>query len=222
MTRWVHGTEFLAGVWGIKNDEIAVVTIKQKDDDTEDSSIEEITITDPGISIWDAAGVLGIPLVLFILGAWLQHSQQKQSTDEAREEVLQTYFDRISALLVEKNLMAIAAKEKSDTPSILTTKNQPEINANERRTPEEQELLDAARDVIRARTLSILRRFKDDIERKSSVLQFLIEAEIVSKLKLNLTGADLTGIDLAGADLIGANLTGANLTGANLTGAFLA
>jgi hypothetical protein len=83
-------------------------------------------------------------------------------------------------------------------------------------TPEERELLSAAIDVIRARTLSILRRFEDDGDRKTSVLRFLIEAEVISKAKLNLSVANLSGADLSFANLSGADLSGADLSGAEL------
>jgi hypothetical protein len=107
-------------------------------------------------------------------------------------------------LLIDRNLIALS--NKSNSPKI---------------TPEEQELLDSSLDVIRARTLSILRRFENDAERKTSVIKFLLETEIVSKSKLNLSGANLSVANLSGANLSGANLSGANLTGANLTGANL-
>jgi hypothetical protein len=147
-----------------------------------------------------------------------------------KEEVLQVYFDRLSLLLVDKNLLAIAAKSNSIETE--ETKAQPQGTT----TVEEQELLNAAINVIRARTLSILRRFENDPNRKTSVIRFLIEADIVSKLKLNLFRADLRKIDLSGADLIGANLgqshlsrayllfldlRGANLRWAHLIGTYL-
>lgn len=202
----IYRTEFLAGFWGITNDEIAVVTIKK--DGSEDTSTETIIIQDPSKSFWDGLQLLGVPLVLAILGAWFQKTQQEQiervakeqreqDADETREEVLQLYFDRISTLLIDKNLMAIASK--GDDAS-----------------PESKELLAASLDVIRARTLSILRRFENDIDRKSSVVRFLAEAEIISKLKLDLNAANLTRANLGRANLQGANLGGANLTRANL------
>ncbi|MEA5464759.1 pentapeptide repeat-containing protein [Leptothoe sp. PORK10 BA2] len=215
----IYRTEFLAGFWGITNDEIAVVTIERDGGDNKNTSTETIIIQDPSKSFWDGLQLLGVPVVLAILGAWFQKSQQtqaeqatkeqreqaekvasqqrEQDADETREEVLQLYFDRISTLLVDKNLMAIASK--GDDAS-----------------PESKELLAASLDVIRARTLSILRRFENDIDRKSSVIRFLAEAEIISKLKLDLNAANLKGANLKGANLKGANLEGTNLTRANL------
>ena len=193
------------------------------------------TSTETGKTLWDWLDLLGVPFALALLGAWLQKAQQNQAdraateqhdrderitleqrerderiakeqreraADEAREDVLQVYFDRISALLVDKNLMGIAAKGTAISP-------------------DQKELLDASLDVIRARTLSILRRFEDDIERKSSVIRFLEEAGIVSKLQLNLKGANLQNANLYWADLNGARLYGCNLSGAKLIGASL-
>jgi Pentapeptide repeats (8 copies) len=167
----------------------------------------ETTKIDDGKTLWDWLSLLGVPVSLAILGYVLQQIQQKRSEELAKEEVLQVYFDRLSVLLVDKNLLAIAAKD-----------NQAKA--------EESELLASAMDVIRGRTLSILRRFKGDPERKTSVIRFLIEADIVSKLKLNLSEADLSYADLVGADFSGADLTMADLSGAdffsaNLSGAKL-
>ncbi|MBE7384346.1 MAG: pentapeptide repeat-containing protein [Leptolyngbya sp. SIO1E4] len=182
-------------------------------------TVETVT-PEPGKTLWDWLSLLGVPLSLAVLGYLFQQQQQQRaevaskeqreiSAAEAREEVLQVYFDRLSTLLVDKNLLAIAAKVYAKEAS-----------------PEQQELLDAAVDVIRARTLSILRRFEADSERKSSVIRFLIEAEVISKAKLslnraNLSGADLSLADLSGADLFGADLSGADLSGAGLSGAIL-
>ena len=181
---------------------------------------------DDGKTLWDWGSLLGVPLSLAILGYFLQQQQQKRAEklskeqqeraeklsedqrkiadNETKEEVLQTYFDRLSVLLIDRNLIALSNKSNSSTI-----------------TPEEQELWDSALDVIRARTLSILRRFENDAERKTSVINFLIETEIIGKLKLNLSGADLSGANLSWANLSGANLSRANLSGANLEGAKL-
>jgi uncharacterized protein YjbI with pentapeptide repeats len=186
-----------------------------------------------GKTLWDWLSLAGIPLSLAGLGFWLQLQQQKQNdlqkqreleqteklaavereqtkalatieqdiAEQSRqEEALQNYYDKVSALLVEKNLLAIADK-KDDA------------------TPEEKQLLGVSVDVIRARTLTTLRRL--DKTRKTSLIQFLLESEVISKLKLSLAKADLIGADLEGTDLANANLEGAKLNGAKLNGANL-
>lgn len=205
-----------------------------------------------GKTVWDWLSLLGVPLTLAILGYILQQQERNRAeilkeqereraeklsreqreiaANEAKEEILQVYFDRLSTLLVDKNILAIAAKVHS--PQEKQGDDQPTITI----TSEERELLDSAVDVIRARTLSILRRFEGDADGKTSVIRFLLESEVIGKAKLNLNGADLREIDLAHAELFLAKLAGANLfqadlfqanlfraelIGANLTGADL-
>ena len=143
------------------------------------------------------------------------------------EEALQNYLDRLSDLLIDKNVIAIAVKlqhlQKDFKDFICNQQNSVlrlpiELQETIRK---EVELVNAAKDVIQARTLSILRRLGQDGERKGDVIQFLIEAEVISKLNLNFSGADLSGVKLSGADLNRANLSSANLSRANLSRANL-
>jgi hypothetical protein len=208
--------------WGIGPERsITTISVETVGKDAQGNTVKTVTTTknDDGKTLWDWLSVLGVPLSLAILGFWLQQLQQKRAetlaaeqrtrdealakeqreiaADETKEEVLQVYFDRLSMLLVDKNLLAIAAK-------------------GDQATDEEQQLLDSSKDVIRARTLSILHRFKNDKDRKTSVIQFLFEANIVSKLKLSLRFADLSNANIGEAYLKGSNLNKANLSGANL------
>ncbi|WP_100903329.1 pentapeptide repeat-containing protein [Nostoc flagelliforme] len=180
-----------------------------------------------GKTFWDwlgLAGTLAIPIVLF----QFERREQKRADNQAeaekqrvekqaeaekqkaekeaelekaiadnnlREEALEAYINRMSELLLEKNLN-VSDPSRGDT----------------------------AFDVARARTLSVLRRLDKDGERKGSVIQFLIDTELISKLNLsdtNLDGAILTNADLSDAKLIRAKLTSAKLTNAILTNAHL-
>jgi uncharacterized protein YjbI with pentapeptide repeats len=245
--------------WGdVKQSEPVVSkTVEKVEKDKQGKTVKTIeTIKyDDGKTVWDWLSLLGVPLTLFFLGAWLQQEQQERARklseeqeerakkfaeeqrdiadNETKEEVLQTYFDRLSVLLIDRNLIALS--NKSNSPKITSISLSNKSNSSTI-TPEEQELLDSSLDVIRARTLSILRRFKNDAERKTSVIKFLIETEIIGKSKLNLSEANLEGANLEGAYLKGAyllyanlfnaylfnaNLYRANLWGASLKGAFL-
>jgi uncharacterized protein YjbI with pentapeptide repeats len=201
---------FWPGGIGIgKDNSVSTKTIEKDAQGKTVKTIETIKYDD-GKTLRDWGSLLGVPLSLAILGYFLQQQQQKRAEklsedqrkiadNETKEEVLQTYFDRLSVLLIDRNLIVLSNKSNSSTI-----------------TPEEQELLDSALDVIRARTLSILRRFEKDAERKTSVINFLIETEIISKSKLNLSRANLQGATLQKTELSGANLQGANLQGVNL------
>ena len=227
------GFLFLPKLWpggiGIGKDEsVTTTTVETIEKDKQGKTVKKVTTTahNDGKTLWDWGSLLGVPLSLAILGYFLQQQQQKRAEklskeqqkraeklseeqqeradNETKEEVLQTYFDRLSVLLIDRNLIVLS--NKSDSHAI---------------HPEEKELLDSALDVIRARTLSILRRFENDAERKTSVINFLIETEIIGKSKLNLSGAELSGANLLGAELSRANLSRANLSGAELSGANL-
>jgi hypothetical protein len=140
--------------------------------------------------------------------------QRELAAEEAREEALQAYFDRISTLLINEGLLGFA-------DMVLAWKGNRPPGTPPGSLKREEVIFDAAIDIIRARTLSILRRFKDDPERKTSVIRFLIDTEVISKAKLSLQSADLSNADLFGVNLRGANLKEANLSGANLSDAIL-
>jgi len=221
-------------------------TVTSEKTDSQGKVIERTTTKTPqeAKTLWDWLSLAGVPLSLAGLGFWLQLQQQKQNdlqkerelrqTEELaavereqtkelaiiqreqteklatieqdiaeqnrQEEALQNYYDKVSALLVDRNLVAIAAK--GDTT-----------------TPEERELLDVAVDVIRARTLTTLRKL--DSTRKTSLIRFLLESEVISKLEMGLAKANLEGADLRVANLSSANLYDADLRGANLSSANL-
>ena len=220
---WILPPIFWPGGIGIgKGNPVSTKTIETDKQGKTVKTIETIK-DDEGKTLWDWLSLLGVPLSLAILGYFLQEQQRKRADSETKEEVLQTYFDRLSVLLIDRNLIALSNKSNSPKITSIELSNKSESSTI---TPDDQELLDSSLDVIRARTLSILRRFKNDAERKTSVIRFLIEAEIISKSKLNLKRADLSLADLSWANLQGANLEKADLKGANLfkadlTGAIL-
>jgi len=143
-----------------------------------------------GKTLWDWLSLLGVPFSLTLLGLWFQSKQRSIQFEEQREEVLQAYIDRISALLIDKNLMAIAS--------------------NKERSTDQKELLDASLHVIRAYTLSTLRRLDADASRRSNIIQFLTESEIFYSLKLDLSGAYLRDTTLTGLELKNAVLDEVN------------
>jgi len=200
------GTWSVVDRYGFGFGEGSSKTITTTTRDANGNVIQTTEKFDSGKTLWDWLSLLGVPLSLAGLGYVFQQQQQKRAEAEAKEEVLQVYFDRLSTLLVDKNLLAIAAKVYPREPS----------ESHREISPEDKELFDAAVDIIRARTLSILRRFADDVERKTSVIRFLIEVEVISKARLNLSGADLSRADLMGVNLEGADLSDAKLSGANL------
>ena len=177
--------------------------------DANGNSVESTTITpEAKKNLWDWLDLLGVPIVLVGLGYLFERQQRKRAEDESKEEALQVYLDRLSEILIDKNLLGIAAKVNASGK---------QNAAGKQLTLKEKELFSTSKDVIRARTLSILRRFEQDAARKSSVICFLIEADMICKAKLDLSNADLKCADLQTVSLHNAYLYRANLSCANLS-----
>jgi len=180
-----------------------------------------------GRSLWDWLDLLIVPVALGIGGIWFQRAQKRReikSQDRQRERerqadqrqrereealanqraqdaALQSYLDEISALLIDAELA-------------------------ERLHDFEDKQGDRLRVLARARTLTALGQL--DGTRKSSLMQFLYEADLICKdqpavsLRLaNLSNASLSGAYLSEANLSEANLSGANLSNTNLSEADL-
>ena len=150
-------------------------------------------------------------------------AEKERAEDRLRADSLEAYINSISDLLVGKSL-SVLAKQKARGLLMNT----------------DQDLLDAGMDVIRARTLSIFRRFTDykdpkhtDGERKGGILLFLYETGLIRNQEedeqrqedtepkqfqalLSLSGANLSRANLSRANLICVNLSEADLSNANL------
>ncbi|QKQ73347.1 pentapeptide repeat-containing protein [Nostoc sp. TCL240-02] len=196
---------------GIGEDTITKKSIERKGG--ENGSIEKVTFTDEtqsGKTLWDfleLLSALAVPFLLLYLGNQLQQKEKEIAGINLREEALQSYLDRVSELLINNKANSL---EPSDS------------------------LLELIKDIVRTRTLTILRSLDKDGERKGSVIRFLIDAELISNweyIVLNLNSASLKGAKLSGtqlsrallsqADLHDADLSDANLSNANLSNANL-
>jgi len=135
-------------------------------------------------------------------------ASQRSERDEARaesrrDEALQGYFDRVEAILIDRQVLSLA-----DSATRLGVEYK-------------DSLVESARHVIRARTLALLRAFSRDAERKSAIIRFLADSGILEKLNLSLAKARLDDADLAvtylsGVDFLEANLRSADLSYADL------
>jgi hypothetical protein len=143
--------------------------------------------------------VLIVPLVL--VGIGLVFEMQQTAREERRAEVerelaelraqdeaLQAYLDQMSDLLLAKD----GLRESEESSEVRT--------------------------LARARTITVLRTLDPsrtlDSSRKTAVIQFLVESELVQRVDgrgpiIHLSGADLTHAVLNEADLEGANLSNA-------------
>jgi len=184
----------------------------------ENGSIEKVTFTEEiqsGKTLWDfleLISALAVPFLLLYLGNRIQQKDKEIADINLREEALQSYLDRVSDLLVNNKANSL---EPNDS------------------------LLELIKDIVRTRTLTILRSLDNDGERKASVIRFLVDAELIrnwESIELDLSSASLKGAKLSGtelsrailskadlsyADLNDANLSDANLSNANLRNANL-
>jgi uncharacterized protein YjbI with pentapeptide repeats len=175
--------------------------------------------SEPRKTLWDWLVLAGVPFTIAVLGFSFQYSQEKakaakadqdrkRDEDQHREAALQDYLSFLSDLLVDKQLRNLLPKIpdfRHEISEVDILKVEPEIDAN------------AALDVIQARTLSLLRLFREDTPRKASVLSFLGDADLLRQLNLDLSQFCLENANLSGANLTRANLGRANLSGANLS-----
>jgi uncharacterized protein YjbI with pentapeptide repeats len=202
---------------------------------------------EPAKTLWDWMGLFLAPATLAGLGFWFQYSQEKTKRsneesekeeaekradqdrkriiDQQHESALQDYFETLSEFLVNKRLKQLLLKSQKNQQGV-SSANSNSIDAKNSDLTDLGIDADAALNVIKARTLSLLRLFQNDIPRKASVLSFLGDTNLLTNLNLDLSlsnfkDADLRGADLRGADLRGADLRGANLTNTNLTKAKL-
>ncbi len=177
-----------------------------------------------GKTLWDWLGLLAalaIPVVVGFGAAWFTALQGKvsdrENTDNQREAALQTYIDKMSELLLEKQLRTSQPEDEVRTIARVRTIT----------------LLFQ----LDARRIGYVFAFL----REAGLMSAKPNSSIVNMDRANLNGANLSGANLfranlSGADLSkallgvadlrdahlnGANLSGADLTLANLSGANL-
>jgi uncharacterized protein YjbI with pentapeptide repeats len=168
--------------------------------------------------LWDwlqLLSALAIPIVLAVAGFWFaaqQQQQQRKIEDQraAHEREIQEQQAQDIALQAYLSQMGQLILEE------------------DLRDPEE--VSEKVRTLARVRTITVLSRM--DPTRKHSVMQFLIEADLVRGVNqggecckdpiIPLDGASLRDVSFRYASLEGASLLNANLRGANLRDADLA
>lgn len=152
-------------------------------------------------TLWDWFELLIVPIVI-AFGAWLLNKNERENEREIaakreiidreiaqnkqRQETLEAYFDRMSELLLEKELRN--AKHDDEVMSIARTRT-----------------LTVLRNVDGERKGQVVRFL-----RESNLLS------LIGLDNADLSGANLENIDLSGATLKKANLTHANLNNSSL------
>jgi hypothetical protein len=154
---------------------------------------------------WDWLQLLIVPLAIAVIGLWFTAQQ------DARQQQIENRRAASDRQIAEQNAQDDALQAYLDQMSTLL------LDKDLRTSDEDSEV----RTLARARTLPVLERL--DPSRKTQVMEFLVEEELVGGVDLKmpieapiipLNGANLSGADLSGADLGGAYLIDANLSDA--------
>jgi hypothetical protein len=161
-----------------------------------------------GKTVWDWLQLLIVPLALAGIGLWFTAQQ------ESRQQQIENQRAEAERELAEQRAQDEALQAYLGQMSTLMLEK--DLRASE----EDSEV----RTLARARTLTVLERL--DPNRKTAVIQFLLEADLVRSVDerapvIALSGADLNDTDLRYADLSGANLAASDLNGADLSNAAL-
>jgi len=161
-----------------------------------------------GKTVWDLLQLLIVPLALAVIGLWFAAQQ------DARQQQIENKRADAERKLAVQRAQDEALQAYLDQMASLLLGNG--LRKSEAGSEE--------RTLARARTLTVLGRL--DTSRKTALMQFLVEADLVQRVEgevpiISLRGADLSDADLVDADLEGANVSEADLSGANLSSANL-
>ncbi len=189
-------------------------------------------------TLWDWMELLIVPAALGLAVLWLNKrltdSDRRQVADKSEEEALQAYLDRMTELLLERNLRE--ARPHSDLQAIAEARTKTTLRRlNPRRKGVLIEFLSATRliDVKQGESEGLIRLAGVDLSGMELEDGWLLGADLgetmLRRARLGRTvfrGAVLFGADLSGADLSSCNLQlsrldNAKLVGANLPGAHL-
>jgi len=196
-------------------------------------------------TLWDWLQLLIIPVVLAIAGFWLSQIQKRReeritqgqkeveqevATDNQRESLLQAYIDKMSELLVEKQLHKSAPEnELREIARVRTLTVLSRLDGPRKRSVlqflHEASLIDKDKHIIDLRGADLRGAKLSGVNLCGTDLSGAYLGSVdLSRATLDgatLSEEDLHHANLRGATLNGANLRGATLSGANLRGATL-
>jgi uncharacterized protein YjbI with pentapeptide repeats len=159
--------------------------------------------------------LLIVPLVIVGIGLLFENQQaNRQQAMEEQQQALEERRAEAERELAEQRAQDEALQAYLDQMSGLLLER--DLRTSEKRSE--------VRTLARARTLTVLERL--DPGRKTALMRFLVEADLVQRAEgrdpiIDLGGANLSDADLRDAKLDGAKLDGANLSDANLRWAHL-
>ena len=196
-------------------------------------------------TFWEWMELLVIPIVLAIGGWWFNKAEKENDRKLAEERIeaerevaedrqqearLQTYFDRMTELLLEKGLLH--SKLEDESRSIARTRTLTTLRTLSKTRQaillhflHEAGLISREEEVIPLNGVDLSGADLSEADlRWADLIGVVLSRSALSGAHLSetdLSDADLSGADLTKADLRRTILIGANLSGANLTSAHL-
>ena len=157
-----------------------------------------------GKTLWDLMQLLIIPIALAIIAIWFNRAEKRNdqeiATDNQIEGSLQSYLDRMSDLLLEKNLRASQLNDEvRNVARARTLTVLPKLDDSRKRS--------VIQFLYESNLITII-----DLSEASLRGASLMDANL---RRANFSGADLRETNLSGADLMDANFSETNLQGAN-------
>jgi hypothetical protein len=178
-----------------------------------------------GKTFWNWLELLIVPLALAGIGFWFtvqQDARQQQIENQRAQQAQKIENQRTQQAQKIENQRAEAERElavqRAQDEALQAYLDQMSgllLERDLRASEEDSEV----RTLARARTLTVLERL--DPSRKTALMQFLVEADLVQRVDGRDPIISLRGADLSGANLLNANLSEADLFSANLSEADL-
>lgn len=154
----------------------------------------------PAKTLWDWMDLLVVPLTLalvaFLLNRWQRQGEHNTTVDNQRQSMLESYFERMTDLILEHDLMGtpeVGVIGRTHTLALL-------MRLDKGRKGEVLQFLYEAGLISKSATINL---------------------NGVDLTEADLEGATLSGVNLAGVDATGANLNKAKLIEADLGGIIL-
>jgi hypothetical protein len=181
-------------------------------------------VTDRGKTLWDWLELLIIPAVLAGGAMWFSRAEREAereiASDRLQEVALQAYLDKMTELLLEKDLRTSEADDEARAVARARTLTVLRQLDGERRATLLRFLYEAK---LINKDDTVVELHMADLSQADLIMDNLSEANLswTSLREAYLIEADLSKANLSEADLSRANLIGADLSGANLVRASL-
>jgi Pentapeptide repeats (8 copies) len=212
------------------------VTIAHTISGTNAGTVTKTEEYQPRKALWDWLQLLIIPLVLAVAALLFNlattRTEQKIALDKQREDLLQTYLDRMSELLLEKDLRTSPTEAVCNVARVRTITILFQLDARRigyvfaflsesglmTSKPNEESIVSLSEANLEKINFSQANLSRSDLSKAKLIGANLSRANLKwADLSLaNLSGADLSGAYFYESDLSYANLSLANLSGADL------